>query len=117
MSDKLDNFYLKQEEPNNSCLLALRDVILSYDSGITATLKYGMPCFTYNGKHICYLWTDKKTLEPYILIVDGNKIEHPRLKAGDRKRMKIFPIDPNQDLPLNEIHNVLTAALAIHRNA
>jgi hypothetical protein len=32
----LDTFYLTKEEPNKSCLLALRDIILAQDPDITA---------------------------------------------------------------------------------
>jgi hypothetical protein len=72
MIRETDAFYLNQEEPNKSCLLALRTIILDQDKQITETRKYGMPCFCYKGKMFCYLWTDKKTDEPYILMVEGN---------------------------------------------
>jgi len=49
-----------------------------------------MPCFVYNKKQFCYLWTDKKTNNPYLLIVEGKNIDHPLLEQGDRKRMKIL---------------------------
>jgi hypothetical protein len=32
-----------------------------------------MPCFCYQRKAFCYLWTDKKTANPYILIAEGNQ--------------------------------------------
>ena len=41
MIEELNNYYLNKEEPNKSCLIALRDIILKQDSNITATLKYG----------------------------------------------------------------------------
>ena len=66
-----DQFYLEKEEPYKSCLLALRTIILSTGEGITETKKYGMPCFCFQGKAFCYLWTDKITNEPYILFVEG----------------------------------------------
>ena len=62
--EQLDNYYLKKEEPNKSCLLALRNIILKQDINITETQKWGMPCFCYKKKMFCYLWTDKKTDEP-----------------------------------------------------
>jgi hypothetical protein len=61
MFTELQNFYLKKEEPNKSCLLALRSIILDQDNNITETQKWGMPCFCYKKKMLCYLWTDKKT--------------------------------------------------------
>jgi hypothetical protein len=37
-----DDFYLDKEEPNRSCLLALRSIILEQDRDVTETIKYGM---------------------------------------------------------------------------
>ncbi len=113
--DALDKFYLKQEEPNKSCFLVLRDYILDYNKGITETLKYGMPCFVYKGKQFCYLWKDKKTKEPYILIVEGGKLGHHALVKGDRARMKILPINPLGDLPLNTIKEVFDEAIKLYK--
>lgn len=67
MHSDLTSFYLEKSEPNKSCLLTLRDLILEQDERISETRKYGMPCFTYRKKMFCYLWTDKKSDEPYIL--------------------------------------------------
>lgn len=100
-------YFLKQEEPNKSCLLAMRTVILGFNKDITETKKYGMPCYCYQTKAICYLWTDKKTNEPYFLFVDGNKLNHPMLETGDRARMKILRVNPNEDLPIDVINEVL----------
>ncbi len=112
MPQEPDHFYLNQTELNKSCLLALRDIILAHHSELTACTKYGMPCFCYQGKALCYLWTDKKTNQPYILLVNGNLMQHPQLQAGSRKRMKILPINPSNDIPVNVITEVLDEALA-----
>lgn len=111
MSQSPEEFYLSQPEPTQSCLFALKDIILDFDNNLKETLKYGMPCFVYKKKHFCYLWTDKKTQEPYILIVEGDNIEHPLLIKGDRKRMKILPINPNENIPLQSIHEIFNLAL------
>ena len=113
--NNLNTFYLKQEEPNKSCFLILRQIILDQDEHISETRKYGMPCFTYNKKLLCYLWKDKKTHYPYILMVDGNLIEHPNLETGARKRMKILPINPNEDIPIDSAKEVLDLGLNLHR--
>ena len=112
---ELDSFYLSKEEPNKSCLLALRDIILKQDKHITATTKYGMPCFCYKNKMFCYLWTDKKTSEPYILFVEGAHLNHPKLQSGNRKRMKTLSIDPNKDIPIKTIEKLLNIALDLYR--
>ncbi|UMB59497.1 DUF1801 domain-containing protein [Lutibacter sp. A80] len=113
---ELDSFYLNKVEPNKSCLLALRAIILNTDKHISEVKKYGMPCFCYKQKMFCYLWTDKKTLEPYILFVEGKHLNHPKLEAGTRSRMKIFKINPTEDLPINTIHLLLNKALNLYKN-
>lgn len=116
MIDELHNFYLKQEEPQKSCLLALREIILRQDTDISETVKYGMPCFLYKKKIFCYLWTDKKANEPYILFVEGKLLNIPELEAGKRSRMKILRINPTEDLPLALIEFSLNKALDLYRN-
>ena len=64
----------------------------------------------------CYLWTDKKTEEPYILFVEGNHLKHELLVAGERARMKIFKANSNQDLPIDTINLLLNQALNLYRN-
>lgn len=115
MHEDPDHFYWNQKEPNKSCLLALRKMILSHDNHIVETIKYGMPCFCYGKKMFCYLWTEKKTGAPYILFVEGKYLHHPALEKGNRSRMKIFRIDPTRNLRLKLINGLLTDALDVYR--
>jgi hypothetical protein len=115
MFNERDSFYLNKEEPSKSCLLALRIIILQQDELVTETQKYGMPCFCFKQKAFCYLWTDKKTDEPYILMVEGKHLEHHALETGDRARMKILRVNPNKDIPLKVIQNILHQALNLYR--
>lgn len=115
MIEKLHNYYLNKEEPNKSCLLALRNIILKLDVNISETQKYDMPCFCYGKKMFCYLWTDKKTNGPYILLVEGKHLSHPKLEEGNRSRMKILRINPNKNLPLKTIEGILQKALDLYR--
>ena len=59
---------------------------------------------------------DKKTGEPYFLLVEGKYLTHPMLEAGDRKRMKILRVDPNADLEVTVITSILDAALDLYRS-
>ena len=115
MIREIDTYYLNKEEPNKSCLLALRSIILEQDTNIVETLKWGMPCFCYKKKIFCYLWTDKKTDEPYILMVEGKHIVHPKLEVGKRSRMKIFKVNPDKDLPVKTIENILQQAINLYK--
>jgi uncharacterized protein YdhG (YjbR/CyaY superfamily) len=116
MNPANEDFYLSKTEPNKSCLLALRSIILRQSPDITETVKYGMPCFCYKKKMFCYLWTDKKNAEPYILMVEGMLLSHPKLEAGSRARMKILSVNPNRDLDIDAINEVLQEGLTLYRN-
>jgi hypothetical protein len=115
MIRELDQFYAREEEPNKSCLLALRAMILQQDEAVSETKKYGMPCFCYKGKMFCYLWVDKKTAEPYLLMVEGAYLQHSCLEQGTRKRMKILRVNPTKDLEVDLIESVLKDALDLYR--
>ncbi|SMD02804.1 DUF1801 domain-containing protein [Pedobacter africanus] len=114
MLTPLENFYLQQDEPFRGCLMALRDLILKQDRQITAEWKYKLPFFYYRGRMFCYLWIHKKHLQPYIGIVNGNKIDHPDLIVEKRARMKILLVDPQKDLPIEKIRLILNKALALY---
>ncbi len=70
-----------------------------------------MPFYYYKGKRFCYIWTDKKRNQPYVGVVDGNHIIHPKLIAEKRSRMKILLIEPAEDLPVKTISVILMAAI------
>lgn len=116
MLSQLHDFYDTMSEPNRSCLLALRALILDHHTAVSETMKYSMPCFVVNRKPICYLWTDKITAKPYVLFVEGGILDHPLLEKGNRKRMKTLPISPAHDLPMELLsmllHQVISHALA-----
>ena len=114
MTNNLDHFYLNQTEPQRSCFLAMRSLVLNLDDRMIETKAYGMPCFKLGKKVFCYLWKDKQTEDPYFLMAKGNQLEHPALQSGDRKRMKVLPVNPTKDLPLNVIQAVFEQALALY---
>src|SRR5882672_8187994 len=111
----IDNYFLQNEEPFKSCLQFLREHILKFDADITERWMYGMPFFYYKGKRFCYLWIHKKYRKPYLGIVDGNNMNHAGLVAEDRKRMKIFLIDPEKDIPVKKINSILKSVLKLYR--
>lgn len=115
MNPLIDNFYQSKSDVTKNCLLALRDPILSKDANITEAWKYGMPFFCYKKKMFCYLWTDKKTLQPYLGIVEGCKINHPNLVQEKRAWMKIMRFDADQDLPITAINGLLKKVLKLYR--
>jgi len=112
--DSLDAFYFNKSEPSRSSLLALRTLILNHHPQISETRKYGMPCFLFNQKIMCYLWLDKKLNLPYILMAKGHLLNHPALVQGDRKRMNAIHCKPDKDLPLASIKEILDLGIALY---
>lgn len=108
-----DNYFEKIAEPAQSCLLSLRSYLLAHDAGLEEKWKYGMPFYCYKNRMFCYLWVDKKSGWPYIGIVNGLNVQYPGLVLQQRKKMKVFYIDPAHDLPLKDINNILALALDI----
>ncbi len=115
MKEQSHDIYLDFPEPQQSALLALRGIILAFDENISETVKYGMPCFLYKKNILCYCWADKKTGEPYILMAEGNYLEHPLLEKGDRARMKMLRIHPEADIPVKTVREVLSRAIDLYR--
>jgi hypothetical protein len=73
------------------------------------------PIDNYKGKMCCCLWTHRKYHQPYIGIVEGNRVHHPELIAGKRARMKILLIDPDKDIPVKKINAILKEVLAFYK--
>jgi len=113
---EIDQYYLAKEEPLRSSMLALREIILKHDPLITEAWKYRMPFFCYRGKMFCYLWVNKKTNQPYLGLVEGNRIEHPLLIQEKRSRMKILLFDAETDLPKELIESLLAEAIGLYKS-
>lgn len=111
MPNDIELFYLNEEEPNRSCFLSIRELILGYDKHISEAWKYNMPFFCYKGKMFCYVWTHKKMKKPFIGFTEGKRIQHPLLTFENRSRIKIMLLEPGQDLPVNEIKAILKVAI------
>jgi hypothetical protein len=109
-----DEFYDKQQEPLRSFYIALREMILLHDENITDSIKYGMPFFSYRGKMFCYFWLHRKYQQPYIGWVEGNYLNHPDLLTEKRSRMKIYLLDPLQDIPVDTIKMLLEKAISVY---
>ena len=114
--NELELFFTKHDESINSCLLALKSILIAQDPEISCELKYGMPFFCYRKKMFCYLWMDKKLHMPYLGFVEGNKIHHENLIQGNRARMKVMIIDPNKDIPIKTIQIIVKKALFLYKS-
>ena len=111
----IDQYFLQKEEPDKSCLLALREFMIRFHPEIKEEWKYGMPMYYLREKMFCYLWVHKKYKQPYIGIVEGKRIDHPTLIQEKRARMKIMLIDPAKDLPIKTISTILKEAMKFYK--
>ena len=114
MVNELYEFYMRREEPVKGAMLALRDIVLGFDEEIEEAYKWSLPYFFLRGKGFCYLWMDKKTGWPYLAFMKGKDMEHSMLEAGNRTLVKVFPMDPSKDLPLEAIEECLEMARALY---
>lgn len=111
---EIDLFYQNLEEPYNSCFMALKSIILEFDSRISEEWKYKLLFFYFNGKMFCYLWIDKENKLPYVSFADGFRLQHPLLISAERKRFKIFYIDPNNDIDIKNLNKIMEEARCYH---
>jgi hypothetical protein len=111
----IDQYFLQKEEPIKSCLQALREYMNRFNTDITEEWKYGMPMYYLRGKMFCYLWVHKKYKQPYLGIVEGKRINHPKLILEKRARMKIMLFDPSKDLPIKTIKSILNEAMGFYK--
>ena len=110
----IDAYFSEKEEPVKSYLQFLRTHLLKQNINITEEWKYGMPMYCYKGKMFCYLWVHKKYHQPYLGIVEGNKIDHIDLIIEKRARMKILLFDPHKPIPIKKINGILKQVLALY---
>ncbi|WP_216663656.1 DUF1801 domain-containing protein [Lentimicrobium sp. L6] len=70
--------------------------------------------FYYKDNMFCYLYKQKKGNLPYIGFAKGNLMENEMLEKGNRKKMKVLPIDPRLDIPKELILEILAEAKKLY---
>jgi len=101
MTTTLESYYLSKPEPYQSCLLALKDVILRANPGIQHERKFQIPFFTYKNKKLGYLWLNQKKLMLGFCLDKSLQEVATGIKPKDK--YESFCIDPNDDLPMDVI--------------
>jgi len=111
MNTQLENYYLSKPEPYQSCLLALKHIILSASKGVVHERKFQIPFFMYKGKKLGYLWLNRKKLMVG-LCTDKSLLRFPE-GVRPKDKYESFQVDPEQDLPvdliLSKLHSYLSA--------
>jgi hypothetical protein len=113
MNQELENYYLKQPEPIQGCLLALKSIILSVDKEITHRRLYQIPVFYYKEKRLAYLWVQRKRLL-FGIITDKSILTFPE-GSRPKDQYERMEIQPNDDIPIDEIIARIGAQLDLYR--
>jgi hypothetical protein len=112
MNRELENYYLKQPEPMQGCLLALKSIILSIDKRITHRRAYQIPVFYYEEKRLAFLWVHRKKLL-FGIITDKSLLE-PEEGVRRRNKYETIEVDPSEDIPAEEIVKKLRRQMKVY---
>jgi hypothetical protein len=97
----LESYYLSKPEPYQSCLLALRDIILSANADICHERKFQIPFFTYKDKKLGYLWLNGKKL--MVGFCHDKHLHEIVSGVKPKDKYESMRIDPNTDIPIDVI--------------
>lgn len=110
----IDQFYLDLPEATKSCTLYLRDYFKTNYPNFTEEYKWGLPYFYLDGKPFCYLWKDKNNNHPYLGFAKSHLVEHEYLELGNRKRFKVYHINPNKDIDISTLEEIIQLLLPFY---
>ncbi len=115
MQEQIDNYFYSLDEPCKSCLLFLRRFILDHSSRITESRKFNTPFYYFNKKWLAFISYDPKTKIIYVAFVNGYLIDHPKLLTEGRKKQKIMYIDPEKDINVKALKEILNLACKTYK--
>ncbi|PBQ31487.1 hypothetical protein CNR22_06820 [Sphingobacteriaceae bacterium] len=114
MQNSVDHYFNSLEEPFRSCLLYLRTFLLGFSDEISEKRSNNTPFYYYRKKSIGFISYDPKTKDIYFSFTNGHKIEHPKLASEGRRKMKIFKVDPEKDVDIDNLREILNSALGLN---
>lgn len=103
----IEEYFFRIPEPEQTMLLFLRKKILSSDDLISETFSFQLPFLKYKKKMLCFFYYSKKHQKHYLSFYHGDRLNHPLLLSESRKKFKILLLDPEEDLPLELIFELL----------
>lgn len=96
-----DHYYHKQPEPYQSCLLALREIILAHNPHIVHGKLFQIPFFWYKDYKLAFLWMKGKKL--VLGFVEDLKLQKQEPGICRRNQYESMVIDPLADIPVKTI--------------
>lgn len=101
MPTALETYYLKQPEPMQSCILAMKGIILSISPYITHERKFQIPFFLYKGKKLAYLWVTKKRLQ--VGFIEDKCLQMPIPGVRLKDKYQSIQLNPDENIPIDII--------------
>lgn len=109
----LEAYFDGKPEPLKGTMLALKDLILALDSRLALTWKYKTAFFCFQQKNVCY-FSVAPTGRLYIGFVRGNELRHGALLQEGRKQIKVYYVNAEEDLDVQELQAILEEVLALY---
>lgn len=113
---ELDMYYSSLDEPMQSCMTALSRIILDVDPEIIPEWKYRTPFFYFRGRMMAYIWVHKKTNRPYLGMVEGKLLNYENLDFEKTKRIKVFYLNVEEDLPVSDIQKIILLGVNLYKS-
>lgn len=111
MLNQIDNYFFTLPEPEQSCLLFIRQFILDTHQGISEHWHYNTPFYYYRGHWMCYISYNKKSGITYLAFIHGRHLEHKKLLSEGRKQVKVFYLDTAADLDIKSLKIIFRKAI------
>lgn len=108
MLNPLENYFLQYNEPLQSSMLYLRSWLKK--QGLEEVYKFSTAFYQYKNKMFCYMSVRAKDRQLYLGFVKGYKMKHPSLIKEGRKQIKVIYINPEEDLPMKELNDIVKLA-------
>ena len=112
MLNPLENYFLKQPEPQQSCMLFLRTWFI--EQGLEEQFKYMTAMYHFKGKPLCYLSVSSKEKNLYVGFIKGHLMKHPKLEQEGRKQIKVIYLNPEKDLPVKTLTEIVKMAKKLY---
>lgn len=112
MLNPLENYFAKQPEPQQSCMLFLRKWFI--EQGFEEQFKYMTAMYYYKGKALCYLSVSSKEKNLYVGFIKGYLMKHPKLEKEGRKQIKVIYLNPEKDLPIKILNEIVKMAKKLY---
>lgn len=112
MLNPLENYFFTQPESHQNCMLYLRSWLKKQD--LAELHKSSTAFYHHNGKMFCYLNVSSKNNKLYLGFVKGYKTKHHSLKKEGRKQIKVLYLNPEEDLPLKKLEEIISEAKKLY---